>query len=459
MPSPINNTVQQPQTNGGLSGLMGGVGNFVKNYTPIGLAAQGIGDVIGGVKNLIALPGQQADTAQAGQNAQALYNQAAGAGANVGSSFQSSFGSSPNAYNASQNPGQTNSSESTILPTAYAQTAPSTGTIPPTTSPAATPSVTPPTTPPAPASAPTPPATNNFPGLVSTLGATAGTSSPQYQAAYADYLQNKSQLGALQNQAAQQNINILGSRTNLQEAGGEQGLMSSLEAQEEAQYTQQMQADTNILSAATGQQGTQQSGLAAAAGLAAPTPAQALGFFNPAQGNVTGYQSDQGNGIYGAGAIQNEQSLGAQANTLTATQNQARGIMSQLQSTFASNPDINPTSLTLVNGLVQLGANQIGNPGYQTFSNNINDLINRYSQILTPAGGNVTDARLQIAQSLINPQATPASIMQVLNSLDNQATAVIQGLNTGGATSNGPIGSTTSNTQTPSGYTPFFGNQ
>lgn len=331
-----------------------------------------------------------------------------------------------------------------------------------------------------------------FPGYVSTLENTATGTNQNYQGnlntsgqaqtglinsipANSAAVQSATQnLQALQNNYANQTGIIGNSPIGLSEQGGEQGLLNNQyasklgaaqtavsnalqgNAQVQNAYNEAGGLANTAAGAATNEQQTQQSGQGTAAGLIAPTPANALGQYNPASGLVTGYNtgSGMGSGAFSAGGVSNEVNLGQQASTLTATQNQARNITSQLQQTLSQNPDINPSQFSVVNGLLQAGANQIGNPAYQTFSNQINDLISRYSQILTPSGGNVTDLRTQIAQSLINAQANGKSIMQVLQSLDQQASGVISGLNTGGATSNGT--NTGSNT---SGYQPFFSTQ
>lgn len=317
-----------------------------------------------------------------------------------------------------------------------------------------------------------------FPNTVGTLANMSATSSPQYQAALAQYGTANQDLANLRTDFARQTANIGGSRTNLQEAGGEQGLLQNLEAGKEAALTGEMNAAIAAAQAATGQQGTQQQGLGAAAGFAQP---QLAGFnqqmFNPITGQFTGGGSmnDAVQGVvqklknnqisypdalnvlsgYGQGgmnALQAALPPGFNVNQSTATgasqqaqtgqqqqyqsaSQQAKNLGSQLTQLITS-AGINPNDLNRLNSFVQSVAANTSDPNYQTFHNLVNDLANRYAQILTPAGGSVTDKTRDIASSLLDSSQSGQSILQVMNNLDAQAQAVISGTTTAYGTNN-----------------------
>jgi hypothetical protein len=305
--------------------------------------------------------------------------------------------------------------------------------------------VPPPTQTPAPAPTPAPDQNSapTFPGIVGTLAQTASQPNDVYNKATQAEADIAKQLEAQKAYQAGQETSNAGMPIPLNFMAGRNTAIQGENIAQENALAGQLQAEATIAGQGTQQQGTQQQGLAQAGGLAAPQPGQGPGTqaYNPLTGQYSGLAGNSagggnGGGLYGVGGLLNQQNLGAQANTLTAVQNQARNDTQLLQQTFQQYPYINPTSIKIANGLLQLGANQIGDPGYQNFQNQINDIISRYSQILTPANGNVTDMKTQIAQSLINAQASQGSIQTVLDSLDQQASKTIEGLNTGGATSN-----------------------
>lgn len=275
--------------------------------------------------------------------------------------------------------------------------------------------------------------------------------SPQYQAAQAQYLNLQNQMVALQQNMAQQTANIEGSPIDLSLATGQQGILNRLYAGKEAAVAGQMQGAQAAAQTATGQQQVQQQGLLGAGGLAQPQPYPitttpynpVTGTYGPMAGGGTA-----GNAPYTAGTVQGQVGVGQQAAQLQSVQAQAQQLTSQLTTLLDQNPYINPMGLSVVNGLVQLGAAQLGNPAYQTFQNLVNDLVSRYSAILTPAGGNVTDMRLQIANSLINAQASPENIKKVIQALDQQATGVINQMNP----ANRPGGTTGGGTTSAGGY-------
>ncbi len=223
------------------------------------------------------------------------------------------------------------------------------------------------------------------------------------------------------------------------------------------QLTGQQQA-ANAANQAAGQaltgQGQQQAALGTAAGLAQPQ----LGSigqvpFNPLdqnQGQILG--TTQGGGVAAAGNLLGQFS-GAQAagaapgNALAAvvgtqTQQQAayQSAHQQAQNLQAQLTDLittlglNPSDINAVNAGIQKIAQNTSSPEYKILSNYIADIASRYSQVLTPPGGSATDTTRSVASGMLDGIASGQSIISVMNSLDQQARAVIAGVpTTGGA--------------------------
>lgn len=120
---------------------------------------------------------------------------------------------------------------------------------------------------------------------------------------------------------------------------------------------------------------------------------------------------------------------------------QAQNLQSQLGDLITSF-GLNPSDLTAANAGIQYIATHTSDPRYQALFNYLADITSRYSQVLTPVGGNPTDTTREVASSMINGLASGTSIQAVLQSLDQQAQAVIagvptQGGNLGGGSSGG----------------------
>jgi len=128
---------------------------------------------------------------------------------------------------------------------------------------------------------------------------------------------------------------------------------------------------------------------------------------------------------------------------------QAQNLQSQLGNLISS-MGLNPNDLNVANQGLQLIARNTSDSRYQILQNYITDVASRYAQVLTPTGGSQTDTVRDTAQGMINGLASGNSILQVLNSLDQQAQAVSAGVNTnntgsvkGPTTSNSGSGSIT----------------
>lgn len=262
----------------------------------------------------------------------------------------------------------------------------------------------------------------NFPSIVGGLASTASQPSQQYTDAQKQYLAANAELQKLQNQAAIQTANIGGSRTNLAEAGGEQGLLQNLVANQSAALTGEMNAAQAAAQTATGQQGTQQSGLAAAGGLAAP---QAFGLtnipFNPITGQFGGIAGAGAGGIGGAGQVMGQ--LGSSENfyqNLVPAFNQAQSVYQGLTSFIQQNPSINPTDANFVNNMnAWARGQQLSDPKYNQFTQYLNELL----QTLTPIIGSqgVSDYKSQLVQTMVNPTSSTQSIQAQVQNLMNIA--------------------------------------
>lgn len=481
MPSPISN-LSQPSQPGLIQNIGSGISNFAKNYTPIGLLSKGIGGLINQGQSLLNLGGQQAKSAQAAQDAQTMYNKATAAGANLGPTFQSSFSPpnttnpSSNAFNASQNPSAAYNPPSMLASVAQAATPPPSptplsGLVSPSI-PTAKPAAPPP--PPAPTGNPyTNPGAAPFAATVGALQQQASQPMAQYTAAQEQYNKANQSLADLRQQAAKQNINILGSRTNLQEAGGEQGLLSSLEALEEAPLTGEMQAAQMAAQTATGQQNAQQSGLAEAGGLGAPQVANPYGTFSPTGLNYTPYGGGSAGGSGIGAASQVTGNLGAGQNFYQNTLPNYNSALNDADSfeSWLKTPQgqgggqgINFSSSNIANQLQNWAQGQnMSDPRFAQLNTYLNDFTNKMSSVIGSAGGATTNYKQQLVNSMIQPDATPESIQAQMKTIIDVAQASMNGVyNTfngnGNYTPTG-AGATGVQNQTPAGYTPFFGNQ
>lgn len=295
---------------------------------------------------------------------------------------------------------------------------------------------------------------------------------PEVQAAQQAY--NQFAQSSPYMQAAQYNPNVaadiasgrsaLLGQTFSQELAARQQAINNAIAQEQQQIGAAGTAGTQAL---TGQ--AQQIGAAGTAGqlglgaqgqqitatgnvLGAAAPVSQFGVLtSPVTGQPISPGTTPGSAAFQGGQVGAQQQAGATYQNYVTAQQQGQALGSQLNNVI-SQYGINPSDINAVNKLVQAWAANTSNPQYQTFNNLINDLANRYAQVLTPAGGNVTDMVRSIVSGFINASASGQSINQVLNALDNQATAVINatktastGQQTGGApvqggTQNDPLG-------------------
>lgn len=313
---------------------------------------------------------------------------------------------------------------------------------------------------PVPSTTPQAPTGPTYPGIVGSLVSTAQGNIPVGQNAANIAAQYGQQIAQVGQEAGQGEAGQLSTGTS-PVAMGNAGIIAQNAAAQQAALASGEQAALQ----GTGQQLTAQNqaqqGLGAAGQLAQPQLGQfGQGYYNPLNPSA----GASGGGQYGSGPVAgaNVQSIGSltqQQNNLTTSYNQiqsnTQGLLHVMQE-----GNINPSSLNIVNGVVQAVAAQTSNPYYQEFANYINDFANRYATILTPAGGNVTNLQTQIAQSLIDASASSSTIQQVINNLNTQAQGVISGIgqtisNIGGTPNTSPQSTQSTQSQSSTASNPF----
>lgn len=282
-----------------------------------------------------------------------------------------------------------------------------------------------------------------YPGLVGSLASTASQPSQQYLDAQKQYLGANEQLQKLQSDAAQQNANIGGSRTNLAEAGGERGLLQNLVANKESALTGEMNAAQSAAQVATGQQGTQQTGLNEAGQLGAPQQAGPTNVpFNPLTGQygtpaAGAYDANGGsNPLQSIGNISGQIGVGEKNAQLNSVLGGAQVVGRNLQGLITKN-NINPSDATFLNAMNQyLQTGVLSNPQYQEFTGQVNELINSLAPILG-AGGSATDMKTQMASQILNAKASGKSMNDVIGYFLDQAKQKLQGQLQGGGVNTG----------------------
>lgn len=308
-----------------------------------------------------------------------------------------------------------------------------------------------------------------FPSVVGSLQSMAQTPAPQYNAAQNNSAQAQN---ALFNAVPQQNANVQGATQNIQalqdeyakqngiignspiglsEQGGEQGLLNQQyatklgaaqtalqnaltgNAQEQAAFTGAGNLANSSAGIATGQQATQQSGLAAAGGLSQPQQVGPTNVpFNPAEGTYGAPAANafgQG-GLQGVGALQGQIGVGQNVTQLNSYLGGANVVGQNLQQLIADN-NINPTDLTYANQALQFGADKMSNPAYQKFAGQINDFVASLAPILG-VGGSATDMKTQMSSQIVNALHSGSTISQVVQYFLDQAKQKVQGLSAGG---------------------------
>lgn len=298
-----------------------------------------------------------------------------------------------------------------------------------------------------------------FPGLISTVSNMANVpdrgftqaqntsqqasqnllnSTPQQNQAVLD---QKQQIQNLQTDYANQTANIGGSRTNLSESGGEQGLLNNLysgrlgaletglqnvlqgNAQQQTAYNSAGQLANTAAGQATGQQGVQQSGLLGAAGLTYPQQVGPTNVpYNPAEGTY----GQPANQAYGAGGLANVgilnsqvaagQTYGQNSAILGKVQSQLPGLQQAIQDS-----NFNPSDATGINQIVQWGKGALSDSSIPKIQGSLNDIVGGLSQVLGVPSSGGSDFRLQFAGSIVNALQSGSSINDAISFAVQQA--------------------------------------
>lgn len=210
-----------------------------------------------------------------------------------------------------------------------------------------------------------------------------------------------------------------------QEAAAQAGVSNALLNQQQQFAAAQAQAGRNLSAqqgAFSGAQGIAQRGLGAQQSvLQAGLPGQiapGIGAYNPlTQQNLPGIGANPFQG----GVTQGQVALGQQYAGMSAATQAATGIKNSIQNLLNQVP-LNPTVFSDVNKVIQLLSGKVSDPNYQTLSNYLNEYISTLAPILG-VGGDTTNLKTEIAQSMINAQASGQSISTVLDNLESLANA------------------------------------
>jgi hypothetical protein len=192
-------------------------------------------------------------------------------------------------------------------------------------------------------------------------------------------------------------------------------------------YSQQLPAYQEAVSNALASQGQMIQGLGTAAGLAAP---QSVPLTNQPFYPVEGLYSGGGGGL-GARAVQAAnvgalQDLVPQYQQQQATFQGIKNLEKDLTNFMGVN-ELNPTTFPIVNqAIATILTRGLGDPQYQQLQNYMAELTNRYAGYF---GGTAAPTNMvrEITNGLINGNARPEDIMKVLEGLNTQAAAVMQG--------------------------------
>lgn len=162
-------------------------------------------------------------------------------------------------------------------------------------------------------------------------------------------------------------------------------------------------------------------------------------------GNIAGTAA--GGGLQGVGNVQGQIGIGQNVAQLNSYLGGAQVVGNNLNDLITAN-NINPTGLTYANGALQFGATLMSDPAYQKFAGQINDFVASLAPILG-VGGNVTDMKTQMSNSIVNALQSGSTIKDVVSYFLDQAKQKIGGLSAGGGAG---VGSSQGNTQSAGGY-------
>lgn len=152
-----------------------------------------------------------------------------------------------------------------------------------------------------------------------------------------------------------------------------------------------------------------------------------------------------GAAAFNGGVIQGQQQAGQSAAQMNVANTAAKGIQGTIQSYLQQNPQLNPNDAAFANNINQwLSGKQLGDPKYQTLANYLNEYISTLAPILG-VGGDTTNLKTEIAQSMINSSASGQSISEVLNNIGTLADQKLQNITSAGQGGGQVAGPTPSN--------------
>lgn len=229
--------------------------------------------------------------------------------------------------------------------------------------------------------------------------------------------------------------------------------------QQQGALSSELQGAASLEGAATGQQGAQQQGLGAAAGLAAPQPYSITTTpYNPATGQFGTMPGGQ-TGAFGAGQVLGNVAAGQNfQQTIAPSYNAANAVLGSLGGFLQQNPNINPSDVNYVNQLNSwLQGQNLSNPKYPELTQYLNEFLNTLTPLIG-AGGNISDYKSQIVNAMLSPSASTGSIQQQLGNLfNNIATQKYQSIYQTGQGPTTPNATNTGNSIGGTTFGSFFG--
>lgn len=128
-----------------------------------------------------------------------------------------------------------------------------------------------------------------------------------------------------------------------------------------------------------------------------------------------------GSAAFQGGVIGGQQAAGVNYANMSVANTAAKGIENTITQYLQQNPSLNPSELTVGNKLSQwIQSGQFGDPKYQTLGAYLNEYISTLAPILG-VGGDTTNLKTEIAQSMINAAASGKSISEVLKNISKLA--------------------------------------
>lgn len=276
----------------------------------------------------------------------------------------------------------------------------------------------------------TPPVPTTFPGLVGSLtgaGQSAvSTGASQEKEAFQKAQALQAQLAGSQSNEANTLANMQGNPIPIEFQQGRGNIVQNLYEQQQNALASELQGQSNLAGQGTAIQGQGINALGTATGAAQPQLA-GIGsqqYYNPLDTSSAGASNQYGTGPAAAANVSSIQDHTKNINDWSAARQSATNIGGQLTS-FLQQNQINPSDFNGVNKFLQAIGAQTSSPQYKQFYNLVTDLANTYAPVL--GQGDASNYKVQLAQSLLDGTANGQSIPQILQGLDNQAQAKIQG--------------------------------